>query len=319
MHAERKKDRNLHLDARPPNLPKPACEDSPQQVSKKPRMANHIFVSAAFSSILPSSEHARWVLATFEDTLPVSSTRYFVDLAANHPQDGSSTNELEKNGWNGLCIEPNPAYVPLLRTRRRCQVVDVAIDDAERNVSFAFSRGPMGGIIDRRFDNQDVESNTRQPSRGNSYIRAIPLHRALRSASAPNVIDYLSLDVEGAESSVLPSTFPWEEIIFLTLTIERPPPDLNSRLFQHGYLYAKTIGYTDTAYVHKRHPRAAQVSANHSFVQVSAKCRNHGQSYSDRSRIHGQVARCRSMFGCCTFPGYPQSTTTYGVAITTES
>lgn len=274
------------------------------------RMANHFFVSVAFSSIIPSSEHARWVLSTFEDTLPVSSTRYFVDLAANHPQDGSSTNELEQHGWNGLCIEPNPAYVPLLRARRRCQVVDVAIDNAERNVSFAFSRGPMGGIIDRRFDNQPNAGKTRQPP-GTGYIQAIPLHRALRSASAPNVIDYLSLDVEGAESSVLPSTFPWKEIIFLTLTIERPPPDLNARLFQHGYLYAKTIGLTDTAYVHERHPRAAQVSANHSFVQVPAKCRNHGHSYSDRSRIHGQVA-CRSLFGCCTFPGYPQSTTLYG-------
>ena len=44
------------------------------------RMANHFFVSVAFSSIIPSSEHARWVLSTFEDTLPVSSTRVTLSI-----------------------------------------------------------------------------------------------------------------------------------------------------------------------------------------------------------------------------------------------
>ena len=229
--------------------------------------------------------------------------RYFVDLAANHPQDGSSTYELEQTGWNGLCIEPNPKYVQLLRTQRKCKVMDVAINNIEHYVSFEFSLGPMGGIIDRRFDNQpDAQSSKHR-------VRAIPLHRALRSASAPQVIDYLNLDVEGAETVVLPSTFPWKAFTFLTLTIERPPPDLNERLFQNGYLFAKLIGNADVAYVHKSHPNAANISANDSFIQVPAKCRNHHKPYPDRQRIPG--LRCSSIFGCCTFPGYPTSSTRY--------
>lgn len=247
------------------------------------------------------SEHAAWVLTSFEHTQ--RSVQYFVDLAANHPQDGSSTYELEQHGWNGLCIEPNPAYVSLLRARRQCNVMDVAIDSVGHNVSFEFSRGAMGGIVDHRFDNQpEVQSPKHQ-------VRAVPLQRALHSASAPNVVDYLSLDVEGAETAVLPSTFPWKSFTFLTLTIERPPPDLNVRLFQHGYLFAKTIGIADVAYVHRSHPNAATVSSNSSFVQVPAKCRGHGQPYADRQRIQG--VRCGSIFGCCTFPGFPQSTTRY--------
>ncbi len=255
----------------------------------------------AHSRHMHRSEHAGWVMASFRDTSP--SVRYFVDLAANHPREGSSTYELEQHGWTGLCIEPNPAYASLLRAQRNCTVMDVAIDSMAHNVSFEFSRGAMGGIVDQRFDNRPDAGVEKHP------IQAVTLRRALRSAHAPHVVDYLSLDVEGAETAVLPSTFPWESFTFLTLTIERPPPDLNARLFRHGYLFARTIGIADVAYVHRRHPNAATVSANHSFVQVPAKCRSHEKPFVDRQRLHG--VRCGSIFGCCAFPGFPQSTTPY--------
>jgi len=34
--------------------------------------------------------------------------KFFVDLAACHAIYLSNTYLLEKNGWEGLCIEPNP-------------------------------------------------------------------------------------------------------------------------------------------------------------------------------------------------------------------
>jgi hypothetical protein len=33
---------------------------------------------------------------------------YFIDLAANDAKDLTNTLTLERHGWNGLCIEPNP-------------------------------------------------------------------------------------------------------------------------------------------------------------------------------------------------------------------
>ena len=165
-------------------------------------------------------------------------------------------------------------------------------------VSFEFSRGAMGGIVDQRFDNR--------PDAGVNIVRAVTLRRALRSAHAP-AWSTISASIRVRR---LPSYHRhWESFTFLTLTIERPPPDLNARLFRHGYLFARTIGIADVAYVHRRHPNAATVSANHSFVQVPAKCRSHEKPFVDRQRLHG--VRCGSIFGCCAFPGFPQSTTPY--------
>lgn len=113
----------------------------------------------------------------------------------------------------------------------------------------------------------------------------------------------------GAESAVLSPAFPWNQYTFLTISIERAPPDLNARLFRHGYLFARQFGIADTLYVHSTHPRAAQVAANASFVQGAAKCRNGQMQYKERAKLLG--VKCPSVFGCCAFPGYPQETTSY--------
>ena len=244
----------------------------------------------------------------------VGGRKYFVDLAANHPTDGSSTYELEKSGWNGLCIEPNPQYANLLRTQRKCRLSQAAIDSVERNVTFRFM-GTMGGIEDERFDNRpSVSLHDAPPS---TTLRTRLLADVLRSESAPRNIHYFSLDVEGAEDAVLPPWFPWDSYIFYTLSIERPPPALNARLFQHGYLFVQNFG-VDTFYVHRTHPLASRFKAletNASFLQVPAKCKNlhaknrAGLVYRDRVPLR---TPCSSIFGCCAWPGYPPRTTRYG-------
>ena len=212
-----------------------------------------------------------WVLKSFWAQAEPRVPRFYVDLAANHPTSGSSTFGLDRLGWRGLCIEPNPRYVKLLRKMRNCSVVQSPVDNAEREVSFHFGGGEMGGIEDgARFDN-------RRTHRSHDDVRTLRTRRlqdVLRESGAPRVIDYMNLDVEGAESAVLSDTFDWASYTFLTLSIERPPPDLNERLFGHGYLFARTLGLTDTLYVHRSHPGAASVARNASFVQMPAKCGN---------------------------------------------
>ena len=254
------------------------------------------------------NEYAAWVLSTFMlgsnnfTGLPF----YYVDLAANEPVEGSNTHELEERGWRGLCIEPNPQYVKLLRAQRRCALAPVAVDGVERNIQF-HNDGTVGGIQDPRFDN-------RAGSKDLQAMRTRLLQDVLREASAPHVIHYLSLDVEGAESAALPDSFAWDDYVFLTLSIERPPPDLNRRLFRHGYLFVRRIGIADALYVHWTHPYAAKVSANASFAQAPAKCSNgHGTRYRERTQLR-RVA-CQSIFGCCTWKGFPESSTKYMGAI----
>ena len=68
-------------------------------------------------------------------------------------------------------------------------------------------------------------------------------------------MDYLSLDIEGAETRAL-RTFPFDKYTFLTMTIERPTVELENLLFENGYHFvmkSKKMGF-DTFYVHESIP-----------------------------------------------------------------
>ena len=175
------------------------------------------------------SESAAWVLGTFAATsAPPAAPRFYVDLAANHPVNHSTTYDLDVHGWRGLCIEPNPLYAKLLREQRSCTIAQAAVDSEEREVSFNFGGGAMGGIEDERFDTRRITPGKPKRARVET-LRTRTLQDVLEQAHAPRVIDHFNLDVEGAESAALPSTFPWDKWVFLTMTIERPPPDLAAR------------------------------------------------------------------------------------------
>ena len=51
---------------------------------------------------------------------------YFLDLAANDAVDLTNTLALERHGWTGLCIEPNPRYWYGL-AHRNCTVVGALV------------------------------------------------------------------------------------------------------------------------------------------------------------------------------------------------
>ena len=72
--------------------------------------------------------------------------------------------------------------------------------------------------------------------------RTVTLAELLRSHSAPRVIEYLSLDVEGHEMEVL-EEFPFEEFTFLAITLEIGllTPMLQGLLRRNNYTYARHL------------------------------------------------------------------------------
>ena len=239
-----------------------------------------------------------WALEVSTRTDP-----FFVDLAASSPICGSNTFLLEKaHSWRGLCIEANPHLAQLLRTHRSCATLEVAVDDRVRNVSFIAQRQSLGGIIDPAFDNtEDCKLSVADCAEvGVIHVTTRRLDTLLREARAPATIDYLSLDVEGAEASALPEDFPFADFVFLSLTVERPPPELNARLLRHGYRFVRNEQF-DTFFVHASHPQAA-VLAGGSLLQVPAKC---------TARRNTAVPGCGAELSCCEWPGHPAATTQY--------
>ena len=173
---------------------------------------------------------------------------FFVDLAANHPVFVSNTRTLERDyGWKGLCIEANPRYWALLRSSRDCKVVGAAVADKARTVTFVDQRkGGFGGIA-------DVNTHARVARKTGLVLsefqtQTLPFDRLLLDMGAPPTIDYISLDVEGAETLVM-SSFPFNTRTIAVLTVEEPKAQLAQKLVEHRYAPLCWLG-SDQVWVH---------------------------------------------------------------------
>jgi FkbM family methyltransferase len=141
---------------------------------------------------------------------------FFVELGANDGISQSNTYHLERHkNWRGVLVEPVPHnYLKCLanrshRNRVFCNAC-VSFDYAHRFVEIAYSdlmSCPLGL-------ESDVENPIEFARDGNRYREnatrvftfgalAKPLNELLIEAKAPDHVDLLSLDVEGAEMEVL--------------------------------------------------------------------------------------------------------------------
>ena len=173
---------------------------------------------------------------------------FFVDLAANDAVILSNTLTLEQQyEWSGVCIEANPKYFEKLY-HRKCQLVQAAVGrvDNER-VDFNF-RDEFGGVVGSAFDNKDGEVGVVKTH------ATVSLQHVFNDLSVPEVIDYMSLDIEGAEEWVF-ETYPWDMYTILVLTVERPKEKLKQLLSLHGYTYVCDHGdWGDQLWIHSTFP-----------------------------------------------------------------
>jgi hypothetical protein len=77
----------------------------------------------------------------------------------------------------------------------------------------------------------------------------VKLLSILKKGNAPKSIDYLSIDIEGAEDRVL-CNFPFNEYCFKSLTIERPKEKLKEILAINDYILIKQSSL-DSFYIHR--------------------------------------------------------------------
>jgi hypothetical protein len=192
---------------------------------------------------------------TIADVFDGKQRGYFVDLASNDASYLSNTLPLERMyNWTGLCIEANPSYVQGYR-HRECQLVQAVVGPVENElVQFNFDRGDSGGVVGDVFDNkQDA----------NAPMLTVSVAKILQDFKAPRAIDYMSLDIEGAEAWAF-QTFPWNKYTFLTLTVERPKSELVHTLTEHGYTYlCDHGGFGDQFWVHSELPNLENVVAKY--------------------------------------------------------
>ena len=170
---------------------------------------------------------------------------FFLDIGAYDGVELSNTYVLEKKyNWNGICVEANPESFEMLKRHRRAICVNACLDDEEGFVSFS-KRGFLGGIVSSDTDNKSVEGESEVLT-----VKTVTLVNLLKELESPSEIDYLSIDIEGAEERVL-GKFPFNEYKFKCMTIERPTDSLKAVLKDNGYVLIKEIPGLDCFYVHQ--------------------------------------------------------------------
>lgn len=141
-----------------------------------------------------------------------TSSPFYVDVGANDGLQSSNTGYLEMDcGWGGICIEPHPEAFERLKLNRNCKKYNCCISEETGEVDFLVVTGyaeMLSGIY-KEYDPKHIEriDNDIQQAGGSKQIVKVP-SRTLSSILDENSIskvDYLSIDTEGSELSVLKS------------------------------------------------------------------------------------------------------------------
>lgn len=182
----------------------------------------------------------------------------FVDLATNDAISISNTYFLETClGWSGLCIEPNSFYQSKIIEHRSCELIPLCVANHSKSVSF-IEAGGLSGIAD---SNKNVAGNaTWQAGVRTAPRRKVtcaPLARLLHRRGLTHV-DFMSLDIEGAELEALHS-IDWAAVRIDVIALEEEGEDRRASKFLID------MGYQAVAY---RQNRPEELMLFHPSVEV---------------------------------------------------
>jgi FkbM family methyltransferase len=134
-------------------------------------------------------------------------TGFFLDIGAYDGKTYSNTYVLEQVGWKGICLEPLPDLFAQLRRNRACDCYNLAMSDESGEGSFIRAAGveTLSGLESKMAPaHKDWiirEKGTIQRIR----VGTISFGDLMGRYPGLKGIDFFSLDVEGAEMSILES------------------------------------------------------------------------------------------------------------------
>ena len=154
-----------------------------------------------------------------QDLLAVAITSakrggFFVEFGACDGLSFSNTYILEKHyGWSGILAEPSPQWAKELEQNRSAAKDYRAVFSSSGRVVRLLQMREAGAL--EGFGLEDLH----QRSGEFVEVETVSLHDLLLHHKAPQHIDYLSIDVEGAEFEIL-SGFNFSDYSFSLITLE---------------------------------------------------------------------------------------------------
>lgn len=128
---------------------------------------------------------------------------FYVDVGAHHPSRFSNTFYFYKRGWQGINIDPWPKSMQLFRILRHRDInLEIAVSEKESVLDFHIFEEPLLNTGDPEL----AKSRNKNQSSQVVSVKALPLKKILEEHLPKGVlIDFMSIDVEGMDLSVLRS------------------------------------------------------------------------------------------------------------------
>ena len=169
----------------------------------------------------------KWVLET---VFPNVKDGFFLDVGSGDGTALSNTKALEERGWRGICIDPFPKNME----GRTCQMLkEVVFSESGKRMQFQAS-GDVGGIRDTlgKWKGEALGAPTVE-------FTTVTLRDVLESTRAPQLIHFISLDIEGAELEAL-KAFPFDKYKIGAMAVEHNDEEpkrteIEALMRRHGY------------------------------------------------------------------------------------
>lgn len=180
---------------------------------------------------------------------------YFVDIGAHDGETFSNSKFFEEQGWNGVCVEPNPIVFEQLLLNRECKCIKKAISDKVGQASFfQITEGAdmLSGLVDEFTQKgiKNIYSNLESTDSGFDYIE-VELDLFDNIVDQPQ-IDFLSIDTEGNELKIL-QTIDFNKYNIKVITLENNEYDSRfiEFLIPKGFTFVKRLG-CDELYINNK-------------------------------------------------------------------
>lgn len=177
----------------------------------------------------------------------------FIEIGAFDGETLSNTALLERQyGWRGICIEPSPEPFRKLKASRGCICVNAAAGAAPGQLQFEAIDGygaMLSGATATRPKPHDARIENEQREHG--FERRIIVVDVVRAADllarhGITVVDFASVDVEGAELAALEGLLS-PDLTVRALAVENNygEPDVPRLLRDRGYVRLTVAGEDD--------------------------------------------------------------------------
>lgn len=165
--------------------------------------------TAEFIELDTNTDQYRAVIDFFKN----KRNGFFIEMGAADGVLGSNTYRLERDfGWDGILIEPIKEYCDQIsKYRKASHVFNICIGETEGSVEFTRIEGYsklLSGISDQYPPEHKDRINREVKSMGQQvHVDLVPCKKLITilNECGIDIVDYLSVDVEGGELSVVKS------------------------------------------------------------------------------------------------------------------